>query len=84
MNDVPQRRLADVVGFDGDLLVDPNTEGIVRAVLDLAYYRTLPAADDLARSVAFELEDRVGRLPEIIELHQTLEPPPSKPWWRLW
>lgn len=45
-------------GMPEDLLA------IIMAAYDLAHYREVPAADDLARSVVFELEDRVRKLPE--------------------
>jgi hypothetical protein len=38
---------------------------IAYAVFDLAYYRDVPISDDLAASVAFELQDRVKKLPEV-------------------
>lgn len=52
------RRLAD-------RSVPEDIERIVLAALDLAYYRKMPIADDLASSVAFELQDRVSKLPEV-------------------
>lgn len=39
---------------------------IATAVAELAYYRTVgTGADDLARSVAHELQNRVSELPEV-------------------
>lgn len=46
-------------GIPDDLLA------IVMAAVDLGTYREVPIADDLARAVAFELQDRVSKLPEV-------------------
>jgi hypothetical protein len=43
---------------------------IAFAVFDLAHYRDIPIADDLANSVAFELQDRVSKLPEVQRLRE--------------
>jgi hypothetical protein len=54
--------------YDASLRLPEDLAAIVRAAGDLAMYRTAgPVADDLARSVAFELEDRARRLPERLD-----------------
>jgi hypothetical protein len=57
----PALRAAASGAFHADL------EAIIVAAADLAFYRTCHprVADDLQRAVAFELHDRVGKLPEV-------------------
>lgn len=49
------------------MTIDEDLRRIIRAALDLAYYRTLKpeVAEDLQRAVGFELQDRVSKLPEV-------------------
>lgn len=62
---------------------------IVMAAYDLAAYREVdaPLADDMARAVVFELEDRVRKLPEyrkLVEEEGMRMEPTRRSWWWFW